>query len=79
MDFYGYYGKHRHKKSLVLQNNVIHKGKTLQLRLDYELLNNIEKLAKELNQNPSKVAKDILRDFFLDQKIKQQKFEISDI
>lgn len=79
MDFYGYYGKHRHKKSLALQNNVIQKGKTLQLRLDYELLNDIENLAIELNQNPSRVAKDILRDFFLDQKQKQNKYELEGI
>ena len=59
--------------------NVIQKGKTLQLRIDNDLNSDIENLAKELNQTVSKVAKDILRDFFLEQEIKRLKYEISDI
>ena len=78
MDFTHYYGKHRHKNNLVLPTNVL-QSKTLQVRMDTELYSNIESLAKELNQTVSKVTKDILEDFFLDQKLKQQKFELSDI
>jgi hypothetical protein len=73
-----YYGKHRHKNHLAIRNDVI-QSKTLQVRLDAELYSDIGNLAKELNQTVSKVTKDILEDFFLDQKIKQQKFELSDL
>lgn len=44
--------------------------------MDNELYSNVENLAKELNQTVSKVTKDILEDFFLDQKLKQQQFEL---
>lgn len=73
-----YYGKHKHKNNLVLPSNVI-QSKTLQVRMDTELYSNLENLARELNQTVSKVTKDILEDFFLDQKIKRQEFEISDL
>lgn len=79
MDFHGYYGKHKRKNYLAQSINVIQKGKTLQLRIDNDLNSDIENLAKELNQTVSKVAKDILRDFFLEQEIKRLKYEISDI
>ena len=59
--------------------NVIQKGKTFQIRADYELTKLIQDLAKELGQKDAKVIKDILDDFFLDQKLKQQKFELSDL
>ena len=74
-----YYGKHKRTKSLAIPTNVIQKGKTFQIRADYELTKLIQGLAKELNQKDAKVIKDILRDFFLDQKLKRQQFEISDI
>ena len=73
-----YYGKHKHKNNLVLPSNVI-QSKTLQVRMDTELYSNLENLAREFNQTVSKVTKDILEDFFLDQKIKRQEFEISDL
>jgi hypothetical protein len=73
-----YYGKHKHKNYLVIRNDVT-QNKTLNVRMDAELYSEIENLAKELNQTVSKVTKDILEDFFLDQKIKCQEDEISDI
>lgn len=79
MDFYGYCGKHKRKNSLVMPTNVIQKGKTFQIRADYELTNLIQDLAKELSQKDAKVIKDILEDFFLDQKLKQQKLELEGI
>lgn len=79
MEFRGYYGKHKRQKHLALPSDVIQKGKTLQLRIDNDLNNDIEGLAKELNQTVSKVAKDILRDFFLEREVKRLKYEISDI
>jgi predicted DNA-binding protein len=44
-----------------------------------ELEKDITELAKELGHTKSKVIKDILRNFFLDQKLKQREFELSDI
>lgn len=76
MKFIKYYGKYKRKNNLVLPNIVIQKSKTLQVRMDNELYSNVENLAKELNQTVSKVTKDILEDFFLDQKLKQQQFEL---
>jgi len=73
-----YYGKHKHKNYLATRNDVT-QSKTLNVRMDAELYSEIENLAKELNQTVSKVTKDILEDFFLDQKIKCQEDEISDI
>jgi len=74
-----YYGRFKKRSDYVLQKNVIQKGKTFQVRADYELTKLIQDLAKELGQADSKVIKDILEDFFLDQKIKQQKFELEGI
>lgn len=79
MDFYGYYGKHKGRNYLVMPTNVIQKGKTFQIRADYELTKLIQDLAKELNQKDAKVIKDILEDFFLDQKLKQQKLDLEGI
>ncbi len=74
MEFTHYYGRHKRKNRLVLQTNVIRKGKTFQFRADDELGTNIQNLAKELNQTDSKVIKDVLNDFFLDrEKIRWQK------
>jgi len=77
-NFYVYQTK-RKRSNYVLQKDVIQKGKTFQIRADYELTKLIQDLAKELNQKDAKVIKDILEDFFLDQKLKRQKFEIEDI
>ena len=79
MDNFYVFKTKRKRSNYVIQSDVIHKGKTFQFRADYELRENIENLAKGLDQSDAKVIKDILENFFLDQKIKQQKFEISDI
>lgn len=78
MEFTHYYGKHKRKNNLVIPNIVL-QSKTLQVRMDSELYSNIKNLGKELNQNVSKVTKDILEDFFLERKLLQQKYEIEDI
>jgi len=44
----------------------------------FELAKNIKELSKELNQSVSKVIKDILEDFFLEQTIKNQKEDVED-
>lgn len=79
MDNFYVFKTKRKRSNYVIQSDVIHNGKTFQFRADYELRKNIENLAKGLDQSDAKVIKDILENFFLDQKIKQQKFEISDI
>jgi hypothetical protein len=70
LDNYGYthyYGRHKRN---VLQNNVVQKSsnkqKTLQIRIDEELYNKIKHLSANLKQPESKVARDILINFFLD-------------
>lgn len=66
MDFTHYYGRHKRKNNIVLQNNVVQtKTKKYQFRADIELIRDIEKFKKEMNQNTSKVITDILNDFFL--------------
>lgn len=78
-EFTHYYGKHNRQSVCVIQTNVLQKnGKTLQIRINNELNDNLESLAKELNQNPSKVARDILEDFFLELKLKEQKEDVED-
>lgn len=74
-EFTHYYGSHIRRSNYVIQKNVIHKGKTFQFRADGELRRYIENLAQELTQPDSKVIKDILEDFFLEQKTIDQKFE----
>lgn len=71
-EFVHYYGKHRRRSNYVLQENVLHKGKTFQFRADFELRKNIEDLSNDLNESESKVIKDILEDFFLEAKLKAQ-------
>lgn len=79
MEFTRYYGKHKRQNDCVIQTSVLQeKGKTLQIRIDSELNNVLESLAKELNQNPSKVARDILEDFFLTKKLLEQKEDVED-
>lgn len=63
------------RSNYVLQNNVEQKGESFHFRADFELANNIKNLSKELDQTYSKVIKDILEDFFLEQKLKEQEFE----
>ena len=79
MEFIGYYGKHKRRSNYVLQKDVEQKGESFHFRADADLSKNIKDLSKELDHSISKVIKDILEDFFLDQKIKQQKFELSDL
>ena len=43
-----------------------HKTKVLHIRADEELENNLIALATELDQDKSKVARDILHDFFVE-------------
>ena len=74
-----YYGKHKRQSSCVIQTTVLQRnGKTLQIRIDSELDKSLKSLAKELDQNPSKVARDILGDFFLTKKLKEQKEDVED-
>ncbi len=77
-DFYVFKTKKK-RSNYVLQNSVEQKGESFHFRADFELTENINGLAKELNQTVSKIIKDILEDFFLEQKLREQKFEISDI
>ena len=76
MDFEGYYGRHKMRSNYVLQKNVEQKGESFHFRTDFELAKNIKDLARELNQTHSKVIKDILEDFFLEQKLREQKEDI---
>ena len=79
-EFTHYYGHYRQRSNYVIHGNVIHKGKTFQFRADGELRKNIENLSKELNrQADAKTIKDILEDFFLEQKLREQRFELSDL
>ncbi len=84
-EFTHYYGHYRQRSNYVIHGNVIHKGKTFQFRADGELTKYITDLQKELSSSDgqipseSKVIKDILEDFFLEQKLREQKFEVSDI
>ena len=77
-NFYVFKAKYK-RDNYVVQNKVAHKLKIIHFRPDLELETEINELAKELGQTKSKIIKDILRDFFLDQKLKRQKFELSDI
>lgn len=78
-DFRRYKHKNNRQNNCVIQNSVLQeKGKTLQIRIDSELQFSLKSLAKELNQSPSKVARDILEDFFLTNKLQDQKEDISD-
>lgn len=76
MEFTRYYGKYKYENRSVLQKFVIQKGKTLQIRIDSDLLGKLKELADELGQSDSKVARDILEDFFLTQKLTRQKEDV---
>lgn len=77
-NFYIFKTKYK-RDNYVAQNKVAHKIKPIHFRPDLELEKDIDGLSKELGQTKSKIIKDILRDFFLDQKLKRQKYELSDI
>jgi predicted DNA-binding protein len=47
-------------------------------RADFELTKAIQDLAEELGHTDSKVIKDILEDFFLEQTIKRQREDVED-
>lgn len=79
MDNFYVFKTKRKRSNYVIQSEVIYKGKTFQFRADYELRENIENLAKGLDQSDAKVIKDILENFFLDQKLKRQQFELEGI
>ncbi|MBP9583508.1 MAG: hypothetical protein KBE38_15210 [Ignavibacterium sp.] len=79
MDNFYVFKTKRKRSNYVIQSEVIYKGKTFQFRADYELRENIENLAKGLDQSDAKVIKDILDNFFLDQKLKRQQFELEGI
>ena len=79
MEFTRYYGKHKRQNDCVIQTSVLQeKGKTLQIRIDAELNNYLITLANDLRQEASKVARDILLDFFLTLKQETQKADIED-
>lgn len=77
-NFYVFKTKYK-RDNYVPQKEVAHKPKPIHFRPDQELEDDILALAKELGHGKSKIIKDILRNFFLDQKLKQQQFELSDI
>ena len=79
MDNFYLYSTKRRRKNYVGQLNVIHKSKKESFWIEGDNAVSLENLAKELNQSKAKVVNDILSDFFLDQKIKQQKLEIEGI
>ena len=71
-DFHIYATKKR-RSNYVRQEDVRQKSKKISFWCDGELNNHIENLAKELEQSVAKVIKDILEDFFLEQKLRDQK------
>lgn len=79
LDFYKYKKKNRTKNTSVIQTNVSHfKTKTMHIRVDKELENNLNELAAELQQDKSKVARDILTDFFLERNHKSWQKEVGE-
>jgi len=78
LEFTHYYGKHRRRSNYVIQKDVLHKGKTFLFRADFGLTEAIQDLAEELGHTDSKVIKDILEDFFLEQTIKRQREDVED-
>lgn len=78
-DFSHYYGRHKQYKTNVLKKDVIRKGKTLQIRINAELEKDLVELAKELGQNESKVARDILTDFFLEKHTRDWEKEVKEL
>jgi hypothetical protein len=75
MDFDDSFYIKRRRDNYIRQSDVIHKSKKISFWCEGETAKLIEGLAKELNQSDSKVIKDILEDFFLEAKLKEQEFE----
>jgi len=78
-DFYLYKHKKRGKNTSLIANTILAKGKTFQVQTDFELMENVIGLAKELGQSHQKVIRDILDDFFLNQELAKQKYELKGI
>ena len=85
MDFTHYYGKHKKKKQSVGQPVVGHTVKK-SIRFDDENYKHIIKKVEFINSLDDKMKTDfsktlnnILHDYFLDERIEQQEFELSDI
>jgi hypothetical protein len=74
-NFYNYQTKTK-RDNYTLQKNVEQKGGGFHFRADYELTKYIKELSKGLNHSVSKVIKDILEDFFLEQKLREQKEDV---
>ncbi len=72
MENFYVYRTNRGRDNFVRQTDVRQKSKKISLWIDGELNKRIEGVAKELNQSNSKVIKDILEDFFLEQKLRDQ-------
>jgi hypothetical protein len=76
------YGKHKRKKEPVRQE-VVRRSVKKSVRFDEENFKNIQvkvnyynSLDDKMKTDFSKTLNDILRDYFLDEKIEQQKFEL---
>lgn len=77
MEFTHYYGRHKQKNSVVVQPAVVQTtGKKYQFRADVELTKDIENFKKEMDQGDTKVISDILNDFFLTKKLREQKEDV---
>jgi hypothetical protein len=77
-----YYGKHKRKKEPVRQE-VVRRSVKKSVRFDEENFKNIQvkvnyynSLDDKMKTDFSKTLNDILRDYFLDEKIEQQKIEL---
>ena len=79
MDNFYVFKTKRNRDNYVAQSKLAPKLKSIHFRPDLELQNDIDELSKDLGQTKSKVIKDILRNFFLDQKLKRQQFELEGI
>lgn len=76
-NFYVYQTKKK-RSNYIRQTDVRQKSKKISFWCDPELHNHIECLEKELNHTTSKIIKDILEDFFLEKKLRDQKEKDSD-
>jgi len=75
LDFTHYYGKHKRENVVARQIDGRQKNRVT-IRLDDELNNKVNNLAKELVQTESKVIRDILNNFFLDREIIENKKDV---
>lgn len=74
IDFYTRYNKKSHQNKTVARKNM--RQKELHIRVDEELEKNLVDLARELSQDKSKVARDILIDHFLEQNHRDWKKDV---